>query len=40
MALPELTLPDSTPAFLAEGHAIELGDIGVEVRWRLPQPLQ
>ena len=26
MALPELTLPDGTPAFLAAGHAIELVD--------------
>ena len=32
MALPELTLPDGTPAFLAIGHAIELVDAYADSR--------
>lgn len=34
MALPELTLPDGTPAFLADGHAIELMPMYADVGMR------
>ena len=34
MALPELTLPDGTPAFLAAGHAIELTPMYADVPMR------
>lgn len=34
MALPELTLPDGTPPFLAEGHAIELAPVYADVPMR------
>lgn len=34
MALPELTLPDGTPAFLADGHSIELTPMYADVPMR------
>ena len=34
MALPELTLPDGTPAFQADGHAIELTPMYADVAMR------
>lgn len=34
MALPELTLPDGTPAFLAEGHSIDLMAMYADVPMR------
>ena len=34
MALPELTLPDGTPAFLADGHGIELMPLYADVAMR------